>query len=107
MAEHTPLPGLTADQAAVLDAMPTAALKRLVAHRVAADAATLINQEEHHVSRKADAQRRAAARDAKHDQKHWKAEKAKYESKPDADPRGSATYQRAIDRLQRTIDRNS
>lgn len=88
------------------DSLTTADLKAAVANRVAAEAAATY-QEAHTVSRKPQAQRRADREQAKHDQDHWKAEKAKAEASGKLNDVGRATYDRAIARLQDTIDKNS
>lgn len=86
-----------------VQAIPTSALKALVESRSVADAADLYRQhQEDHMSKKPDAQRRAAVKDAKADRAHWKgrADRAKT-------PTERATFQRGVDRAQARIDRNS
>jgi hypothetical protein len=81
--------------------IPTDALKRLVAQRVAADAAAAYNraQEGTSMSKSARQQRAAAARDGRHDSKWWKGQAAK-EKAAGNDAAAKAHRQHAANRLR-------
>lgn len=91
-----------------LRGIPTDLLKQLVAERVASETGVLYDahvtktKEVNDVSKKPEAQRRDAVRNAKQDKAHWEGQKAKANS-----PTSKETFQRAIDRNQAIIDKNS
>jgi hypothetical protein len=89
---------VTPTQAACLASIPTEALKRLVAQRVAADAAAVYRTQEVCMSKHARQQQRAAARDGRQDARFWKG-KAKDEAKAGNAAAAKAHRQHAARRL--------